>query len=727
MTLLSPLALWFGLFALVPLVLHLYQRRRRNVILFSTNRFFTESIVEAQRRLRLRHLLLLLLRLAVCALLAAALARPMLNWMDLTTRSGRRDLVILLDDSLSMQARPRRPGAVSRFEAARTIAGDALGRLKAGDRAAVLTFTGRALARQARTGAALTNDLTQLRSQVAGLAPTSAPGDAHRALGRAAQLFEHDEQRTAAILILTDLQAGDWRRSHWPQPDVPIGALLVALPGPTHDNLVLEQAVVSQTAAVVGQPSLLRVRMRNQRDAQAEADLVLTVDDQIKARRRLALLGLSPLIEQMPIVFDSPGEHRLTVALDGPDALPVDNAYHLVLHVEPDLPVLLVDGDAGQTQRRTAGFYLRTALAAAGAARTELHTALVAPADLPAVALDEYRVVVLSNVERLPPAELERLEQFVADGGGLAVFPGDAVAVPFYNDVVGADSRPHGGLLPARLGDLVDTGDATEALHLTSVALDHPLLQRFKGPLRSALAGVDVTRAYTLTPRTGWVLASLTDRLPLMVEHSFGRGRVILFATAPQPDWTNLPMRRVFVPLVNRLIGYLAGSGAPAVADEVGSELVLLRGGWDYQEPLNVRRPDGTACVADVRLRAAAPQAYLAPGAADQVGFYELPAPPKGRSWRRLRAVNAPRRESLVPLLDMSILAEQAGQWRVRAVDAGDADLDRQIAALLTSEHAGRAVWDMLLWTVLALVILEPLFANWTGRWLSRGARRESN
>jgi hypothetical protein len=78
------------------------------VIEFSTNRFFTASIIRSQRRLRLRRWLLLLLRMGICILLALALARPVSDWLGLT-QAGRRDLDPP-DDSLSMSAAdmPRR-------------------------------------------------------------------------------------------------------------------------------------------------------------------------------------------------------------------------------------------------------------------------------------------------------------------------------------------------------------------------------------------------------------------------------------------------------------------------------------------------------------------------------------------------------------------------------------------------------------------------------------------
>ena len=60
----------------VPIVLHLIMRRKPMLLEFPALRFIQKRHDTNQRRLRLRHLLLLLLRMAAIALLAFALARP---------------------------------------------------------------------------------------------------------------------------------------------------------------------------------------------------------------------------------------------------------------------------------------------------------------------------------------------------------------------------------------------------------------------------------------------------------------------------------------------------------------------------------------------------------------------------------------------------------------------------------------------------------------------------
>jgi len=268
MTLLSPLALLFGLAAIVPLILHLYQRRRRSVIEFSTNRFFTAEIIRSQRRLRLRRLLLLLLRVGACVLLGLALARPIISLAGVG-RAGNRDVVILLDDSLSMQATEGRDQGIegsrdrggaatddgTQFAHARRLAIGVLNELSSGDRAAVITLTGRTLGHRTRvdpsapgapaTGLELTGDLLGLAGELEKLPPTAAAGDARTALSRAAALLSQSGPRHPWLLVLTDLQETDWRQADWPQPPHTVGVALVRLRPPTQDNVVADQMVLA--------------------------------------------------------------------------------------------------------------------------------------------------------------------------------------------------------------------------------------------------------------------------------------------------------------------------------------------------------------------------------------------------------------------------------------------------------------------------------------------------
>jgi hypothetical protein len=177
----------------------------------------------------------------------------------------------------------------------------------------------------------------------------------------------------------------------------------------------------------------------------------------------------------------------------------------------------------------------------------------------------------------------------------------------------------------------------------------------------------------------------------------------------------------VFLPLVNRLIGYLAGGGASTADAAVGEEMVLLRGGWDLDQPVYVVRPDGGRQRATVVMAGTEPVALLPGDAVDQPGFYRVEAPNRAPSGSEgsaslLRAVNAPRTESVPRVLDLDRAQVQAGQWRLTTLvpDAGhDAE---SVAALWATGRGGRGLWDTLLWVALMAALLEPLVAGRVAR-----------
>src|SRR6478609_2023385 len=78
LTFLTPLFLVGALAAAIPLVIHLSRSRRTKKMRFSTTRFFTDQFLRSYRMSRLKELVLLACRMALCALLATALSQPLM-------------------------------------------------------------------------------------------------------------------------------------------------------------------------------------------------------------------------------------------------------------------------------------------------------------------------------------------------------------------------------------------------------------------------------------------------------------------------------------------------------------------------------------------------------------------------------------------------------------------------------------------------------------------------
>src|SRR5436309_4366723 len=103
LTFLSPLLLIGALSAAIPLLIHLSRSRRTKKMRFSTTRFFTDQFLRSYRMSRLKEVGLLACRMALCALLATAMARPLLMPRGRSfLTEGSRSVVLVLDDSASM-------------------------------------------------------------------------------------------------------------------------------------------------------------------------------------------------------------------------------------------------------------------------------------------------------------------------------------------------------------------------------------------------------------------------------------------------------------------------------------------------------------------------------------------------------------------------------------------------------------------------------------------------
>lgn len=101
MIFLHPLALFGLAAAAIPALLHLRQRRTPPVLDFPAVRYLADAERRTAKRLRLRHLLLLLLRTLLIASIVMAAARPQVRGWGRATGHEPTAAVIVLDNSLS--------------------------------------------------------------------------------------------------------------------------------------------------------------------------------------------------------------------------------------------------------------------------------------------------------------------------------------------------------------------------------------------------------------------------------------------------------------------------------------------------------------------------------------------------------------------------------------------------------------------------------------------------
>ncbi len=192
MTFLHPWLLAGLLAAGVPLLLHLVQRREPPTVVFPAVRYLVDATREHQRRLRIRHWLLLLLRTLLIVALVLAAAGPTVRRSGVTEHAPGA-LVLVLDNSLSSAAvvggTPRLDQLVRAADAvlARATPADALWLVLA-------------------DGGARRGDPATLRAALRDLHASTARLDLGRAVQSAGDVLA-GEALPGEIVVITDLQA----------------------------------------------------------------------------------------------------------------------------------------------------------------------------------------------------------------------------------------------------------------------------------------------------------------------------------------------------------------------------------------------------------------------------------------------------------------------------------------------------------------------------------------
>ena len=682
----------------IPVLLHLLLRQRNPRRRFSTLRFFEVQDTRSHARRRLRNLWLLLLRLAVFALVVLAFARPYLpdGWNG-TPRRQRRDVVIVLDRSLSLRARD---GAGSRWDAALAAGGRILDGLAESDRAALVTLGERA---EVLSGFA---PAEQVRGRLKDLGPGAGRGDLAEGLREALDLVGGlDAPGAASVEVVGDLQRSGadglgavalprWLPVRWTR----VGA--TAVPA--------NVAVTDLRPASGIDPGALSVTLANFGDSPVTDRIAEhRVDGKLVARIPFTrAAGQSASTEWKPPRMD-PGWHEIEVRLKDSDALADDDVRRLVLRVPEPLSVAAVENRTGVRSFEEQTFFLAAALdpflGGTNAGRNGFRVEVLRPEAL-AGALGRTgippapRVVLLPAQRSLPAPAVSALNTWVERGGGLLLFGGEALEPSRFNAEFGAltPGRPRSEMAPP----------AEVPWRIGLFERDSPVFRPFARARSGGPAVAEFTRRHALEPVPGaTVLARFDDTQPFLLARPAGRGRVLFANTSADTAWTDWPKHKSFVPWVHAAVSWLADGGAER---RPHAPEPLVTGTEATVAPTGAASPRSNP-ILKVSPRPAGPTPKVARRAdgsevfdVNYAGIYRLDDADGTELWRR--AANPPPVESDLAALE----ATAAESLLARRTDA-ESDLP---PGWFGNEPGRREWWRVLMGAALALLLVETVVAN---------------
>ena len=536
----------------LPVIAHLLSKKKYDIVSWGAMQFLKLG-QETRRRVWLEDLWLLLLRMALIAWLAIALARPWVSakWLGDIGPQPNRDIVLILDGSYSMAWEAT---SVTPQEQAVRWIDKFLGQLRPGDTVTLLEAR-----EQVRTLIdPPTRDVNRVREVLNQLSPPTGTANFPEALSHAVKLLSRTNHLRREVVLLTDGQSQGWysddsnlwlrlddlKKQSSVAPHLWVVDVMKSAESDGQElpaagerlNFHVERLQPSRELSVPGFPVRFQTRVRFSGGSTSVTRQVHFEVDGQRLAERTQSVTLSPGGEanvEFEHRFEATGSHRVRVALDADD-LPTDNVSEAVIVVAEAVPVLLVDGDPRPEPVQSETFFIRAALAATGnetpwvqpttvkwsewtptfhtnakaadeasvepllrsgnAAPKTARRELRPPEGQPAFNdLDKYAAVVLANVPKLTDAQFAALTDYVRRGGGVGLALGNQIDRDSYNQQLFAEEI---GLLGVSLTDIEsETPEQREqGVLISNATLESPWLQRFRAERGAAFTTARFSR-----------------------------------------------------------------------------------------------------------------------------------------------------------------------------------------------------------------------------------------
>jgi hypothetical protein len=701
---------------IVPIVIHLLNRRRLKRIEFSDLRFLAPLNQQRMRSLNLRRLLLLALRVAIIVFTALAMARPSVRgaFSRLLPTQARSSVLLLVDTSYSMRAEGETGTAL---DGAKARALQLLAVLEKGDQVNLVTFD----AAPHREFQNAIHDLALVRQRIEALQPGHGTTHWSKVIEEGLVMLAAATEPNREMYVISDFAGAnlDSVRADLEQQQGDTRIVFVPVGVEPFVNVSLEDVHVPPGAVLLGEPVRVGVTVRNHAsDAPADCALQLELGGQPKGEASLRLGGGGQQTYEFTLVATQPdavaGAARKRV-----DRLAEDDVRYFVLPVLAQLRVLLVRG-AGVPGDAGGSFYVSRALAPTGAARSPLVLTETEAGRFSSRDLEGVQVVVLSSNALLGVSQAQILADFVRDGGGLLLLGGQRQTADGINR-----------LLLERLGGARVRGIVQSSSGYVNLADLRPsgILSGFREPELRTLESIKFTRYSELAagPETRPLLR-FSGGGPALLEGRFGSGKYMVFAFDAALEGSDLAVSPMFLPLLHRSVVYLAGeTGRQKLVHMVGERIEVQvpipaldrQASADAEERLaQAGRSDGGAVPSttgqsdDRSFTVTTPSGRKEAVVARYVGrtaivTYENTREPghyvfEGAGRKLARAVNVDTAESDLRRLDLEELARALNIKVDRRLEHSE-----DIARSVREARHGKELYKLVVALVLVLLTLE--------------------
>jgi hypothetical protein len=669
--------------ALIPLLIHLFSRRRVKVVSFSSLKYLKEMQKRQVRRIKIRQLLLLILRMLIILVAVLAFARPASKGGYIGSHAGVSS-VILLDRSASMQ-RQVKDGRL--FDLAKIKVGEILKNFGQSDELLLIPFD-----RQTYFPAGerfFSRDVTE--NILADLNAGYDRDNLEESFQKGVRLLREASNLNKELYLITDNQSNSLPEKQDSSLSG-INTYLIDFPLETDGNCGVINVDLGGQLLEVGSDFAVRAEIEN-------------YDDRAKSQQLASLFIDGVRVMQTEFQIDAAGKQtvqfRSSVRAAGfhsgwveiaDDGFPPDNRYYFSFKIPEQFNILVISGDIG-------GELIRLALVPSEELARYWSVKVIESGQLSSIRLSDYDAVIISGVSSLGTVETSQLLRFVDGGGGLFYILGANMDTAYFNKNYGG--RMDLTLLKPPPSEFSGAGYYS----LERFDFNHPIFKAFAGLEKENTATLKFYALPEVKSGSGHRdLAFFSNGSPALMESGLGAGKIIIFSGDITPVYSDLASHSFFVPFIIRTVEYLAGDiGSYELKNHIG--LNILRTLTEKETgfgTIQLITPDNRSFLISGTEQAG--QSIYDCRPIDIPGLYQLKA---NNRTVDLFPANVVSLEG-----DLSIAGFDQIKKSLRLEKLTILPYNKPSERIITEARFGRELWQIFLWAAALLMAVEMIFSR---------------
>lgn len=563
--------------SLIPILIHLLNRKKSKLVFFSTLVFLKALQKKKMKRVKIQQILLLILRTLIILLAVMAFARPvskMKNQGQIDAHA-KTSVALIIDNSIGTSYISDK-GMV--LDDIKNKAEQILNYLNEGDEAVILSGANSSNIQNA----SFTQNFTELKALVKSLTSSYARSNINEALYLANKSFASAKNVNREIYVLTTLQASNFNDEKVILQD---NVKLIFIDCSTKEfrNTGIRNAQVMTKIIEKNKPIEIRTTVKNYgRDRIQDVLLSVYLDGRRAGQSSLTINAEEESVINLKIIPSRTGLLQGWIEIDD-DAFSADNKRYFHVYIPPQIKVML----AGNTEKDIE--FIRLALNPGLESMAPIQARSVLFTQMAVENLNDYDVIVMSNIPRLDEALMRRIEAFLNSGKGLLMIPGSDTDITNHN------------ILFSKIGFgkifNLTTNQAETYTKFGKIDYYHPIIRGMfdlNVPNDTPLESPNFNKFFKLDPAAqSRTLISYTTNTPFLEESVLKGNAVLLVTSAVNLSWSDWPLKGIFVPLINRSVYYLYSKNFGTNKSYESGDLIELRLAAVSGQDISVTGPEG--------------------------------------------------------------------------------------------------------------------------------------